>query len=284
MGKKRFETLRQKKELINNLKHQTKKLSQKIEQSSQQTQNEIIELKLKKILRANFPYDQIEPVAKGVRGADVVQFVHNQSGRLCGTIIWESKQTKAWSPGWIQKLKDDQRGAKADIAVLLTATLPKEIATFGPLEGVWVTNNPCALGLAMALRGQLIQITLAKAAAGGTIEKKEAVYSYLTSNEFKHHIEAVVETAASMRDQLSKEKVVFEKIWSMREKQIERVNKQMAGLFGDLKGLGASVPSIKALEIENMVGESALPSPSKPALSSVERPRSPVSSSEDSLF
>ena len=126
--------------------------SRKLQQGSQQTQGEVLELELEELLRAAFPFDQIEPVPKGINGADLIHRVHNKNGHCCGTIVWESKRTKGWSDGWIQKLKDDLRLTKGDIAVIVSEALPKEIDNFAQVKGVWITGRSCALSLAAALR------------------------------------------------------------------------------------------------------------------------------------
>jgi hypothetical protein len=133
---------------ISDMLRQIEELKRKAEQGSQQTQGEVLELELEEILTTNFPFDQIEPVAKGKRGADILQKVHNQNGQFCGTIIWESKRTKLWNDGWIEKLKDDQREAKAEIAVLVTIAFPKDVNNFAHVNGVWVTNYTLAICLA----------------------------------------------------------------------------------------------------------------------------------------
>ncbi|PJC48836.1 MAG: DUF2130 domain-containing protein, partial [Candidatus Omnitrophica bacterium CG_4_9_14_0_2_um_filter_42_8] len=136
------------------------------------------EIELEEMLKSAFPYDIIEPVPKGIRGADVLQKVHSPMGQYCGTIIWESKRTKGWNDDWIDKLKDDQREIKADIAVLMSIVLPKEINGFTQFKGVWVTSYPLAIAVAAALRANLIEVSSAKQAAVGKAEKMEAIYNY----------------------------------------------------------------------------------------------------------
>ena len=155
-------------------------LRRKLQQGSQQTQGEVLELELEELIRTNFPLDQIEPVPKGVGGADIIQKVMSKSGNLCGTIVWESKHTKAWSDGWLQKLKDDQRAVKADIAVLISEVLPKDCKHFGQYEGIWISNSQCAVSLAVALRAQLVEVAMTKLAAVGKNEKMETLYQYLS--------------------------------------------------------------------------------------------------------
>jgi len=179
--------------VINDLKNQIGEMKRKAEQGSMQTQGEVVELELEEILKSTFPLDEISPVGKGVSGADVIQNVRNRTGQSCGSIIWESKQTKAWTEGWVAKLKDDQRAAKADIAIIMTHVLPKEVTTFGPYNGIWVTDYPSAIGLALALRAGLEEVSLTKLSAVGKNEKMEAIYDYMAGTEFKQKIEAIVE-------------------------------------------------------------------------------------------
>lgn len=235
---------------LTDMRRQIDELKRKAEQGSQQLQGEVMELEIEALLRREFPFDAIEPVAKGARGGDVLQKVHTQSGKLCGVILWEVKRTKAWSDGWIQKLKDDQREAKADLAVIVTETLPKGLTRFRQIESVWVTEFPSMTGLALALRMSLIQVSKAREALVGKSEKMELVYNYLTGPEFRSRIEAVMEAFRSLQADLNAEKTAMEKIWAKREKQITKVLVNMSGMYGDMEGLSGTVfPEIKSLEL-----------------------------------
>ena len=243
---------------ISDMLKQIDDLKRKAEQGSQQTQGEVLELELEEILTTNFPFDQIEPVAKGKRGADILQKVHNQQGQFCGTIIWESKRTKLWNEGWIEKLKDDQREAKAEIAVLVTTAFPKEVNNFAYVNGVWVTNYTLAICLAVSLRMNLIQVAGAKMSAVGKYEKMEVLYAYLSGPEFGQRVEAVANAFGSMKNDLDQEKRAMNKIWAKREKQIDRVINNISGMYGDMQGIiGASLPQIKSLELTALITEEA---------------------------
>ena len=242
---------------ISDMLKQIEDLKRKAEQGSQQLQGEVLELELEEMLKTNFPLDNLEPVGKGKRGADILQRVHNQSGQYCGTIIWESKRTKGWSDGWIDKLKEDQREAKAEIAVLVTTALPKEVNNFAQINGIWVTNFPLAICLSGPLRTILIQVANAKLSEVGKYEKMEVLYGYLSGPEFRQKVEAIVEAFASMKKDLDHEKRAMNKIWSKREKQIERVVYNISGMFGAMQGImGASLPEIKSLELKALIEDS----------------------------
>lgn len=238
---------------ISDMTTQIEELKRKAEQGSMQTQGEVVELELEEILRATFPLDDIEPVGKGMPGADVVQTVKNKVGQPSGTIIWESKQTKAWTEGWVSKLKDDQRSAKADIAIIMTSVLPSDVEQFGPYKGVWVTDYASAIGLATALRAGLEEVAMAKLSAVGKNEKMEAIYNYMAGTEFRQKIEAIVEAFSSMQQDLNKERRATQAMWAKREKQISRVVENTVMMYGDLQGIiGASLPQIEALEMKEL--------------------------------
>lgn len=223
-------------------------LSRKLEQGSQQTQGEVQELILEETLKSEFLHDEIVPVPKGVTGADVIQTVHNNSGVNCGTIIWESKNTKNWSEGWLQKLKDDQRAVKADIAVIVSNVLPAGAAAISQRDGVWVCDIKLAVSLASVLRSSLISLTQEKRMSVSKDEKMEILYQYLTGTAFKQRIEAIVETFSSMDTSLKKERLAYEKIWSEREKQIQKVITNTVGIYGDLNGI-IQLQKIDVLEL-----------------------------------
>jgi len=241
---------REKDKQLEDMKKQIDELKRKAEQGSQQAQGEVLELELEDILKVNFPQDSIEPVPKGVKGADVLQGVYNSNGQLCGTIIWESKRTKTWSDGWLEKLREDQREARADEAAIVSVVLPKGLNHIGNVDRVWVTDFSSAVGLATALRATLIQVAQARTALIGKSEKMELIYNYLSGPEFKQRIEAIVESFVAMQADLNAEKRSMEKVWAKREKQIQRVIDNTARMYGDLEGIiGASLPEIKVLEL-----------------------------------
>jgi hypothetical protein len=223
-------------------------LSRKLQQGSQQTQGEVLELDIEQSVRIAFPTDQVEPVPKGIGGADILQRVFNNNGHACGSIIWETKRTKAWSDGWLQKLKDDQRRVKADIAILVSEALPKDCINFKQVKGVWVSNPQCAINLAAALRLVMTEVAQTKLAAVGKNEKMEVLYHYLSGAEFRQRIEAIVESFVDMQKDLQEERRTAERRWAKREKQIQRVISNTSGMYGDLQGLiGSSLHNIPAL-------------------------------------
>lgn len=223
-------------------------LARKLEQGSQQSQGEVLELELEETLRLEFPFDEITPVPKGVNGADIIHKVMDRNGRLCGQIVWEFKKTKAWSEGWVQKLKDDQRLVRADLAVIVSSVLPQDVKGFAFRDGIWICDIKLATALATALRINLESITREKSMSVGKNEKMEILYSYLTGVEFKQRVEAIVEAFSSMDEGLRKERMAYEKIWSEREKQIRKVITNTVGMYGDLSGL-VTLPQIKSLEL-----------------------------------
>ena len=225
-------------------------LARKLEQGSQQTQGEVLELELEEILKTEFPQDDIVPVPKGVRGADVIHKIIDRSGRLCGQIIWESKKTKAWSEGWIQKLKDDQRAIKADLAVIVSIVLPTDMKGFALRDGVFVCDVKLAVNLASLLRYDLLKVSEANRALTGKDEKKDVVYAYVNSVDFKQRIQTIAEAFIEMKNDIDKEKRSYQAIWAKREKQVQRVIDNTFGIYGDLKGLtGGTLQEIKLLEL-----------------------------------
>jgi hypothetical protein len=235
---------------ISDMRSQIDELKRKAEQGSQQAQGEVLELQLEERLRTTFQFDSIEEVSKGARGADVLQVVRNGGGEMCGSILWEAKNAKNWSNGWVQKLEDDQRDAKTDVAVIVTTALPKDIAHVGQVEGVWVADVQSAMGLASVLRQYVIQLAQARKALVGKNTKMEAIYNYLSGPEFRQRVESIVNSFSAMQQDLNAEKRAMERAWAKREKQISRVIENTAHMYGDLQGMiGASLPEIKVLEL-----------------------------------
>ncbi len=234
---------------IASMQQKIEELKRKAEQGSQQLQGEAQELVIEDALRARFPFDVIEPVGKGEFGGDVLHHVVNSAGQICGTILWESKRTKAWSDGWLTKLKGDQRTAGADLALIVSQTLPKQIDTFDLVDGVWVTGSKCAMAVAGALRESLILMASVKAAGEGQATKSALMYEYLTGPRFRHRVEAIVERFSEMQEDLASERKATMKRWAKREQQLHAVLDSTAGLYGDLQGIaGRSMIEIEALE------------------------------------
>ena len=243
-------TVTEKEEQISSMKRQIEDLQKKAEQGSQQLQGEALELELETRLNVNFSPDCIEPVPKGESGADVLQKVVGPIGQTCGHILWESKRTKNWNDEWLAKLRNDQRAAKAEIAVIVSTALPKDIETFGNRDGVWITQPRFAMPLAGCLRQSLIDVANTRKAQEGQETKMEMVYQYLTGPGFKHRVEAIVEKFSDMQEDLDRERKTMTRLWAKREAQIQGAIESTAGMYGDLQGIaGRELQEIESLEI-----------------------------------
>ena len=240
----------EKDQTITSMQQKIEELKQKAEQGSQQLQGEVLELELENLLRSKFPFDLIEPVPKGEFGGDSLHRVNSQSGTHCGSILWESKRTRNWSDGWLAKLRDDQRCAKAEVCVLVSQVLPKGVENFDLVDGVWITSPRVAIPVAIMLRQGLLQISQTRALSEGVQTKTEMVYQYLTGPRFRQRVEAIVEAFSNMQDDLDKERKVIMKQWAKRQEQIERVMGATVGMYGDLQGIaGKSLQEIEGLEL-----------------------------------
>jgi hypothetical protein len=244
--------VQEKEQTILSMQKQIEDLKRKSEQGSQQLQGEVQELQLEALLRASFPHDTIVPVPKGEFGGDALQQVATPFGQSCGKILWESKRTRNWSDGWLQKLRDDQRAAKADAAIIVSQALPKTIDVFGQIDGVWVTTPKCAVAVAMAIRHALIEVTMARKSGEGQQSKMEAMYHYLTGPGFRHRVEAIVEKFQDMQGDLEKERRAMQKAWAKREQQIQGIIQATSGMWGDMQGIaGRSLQEIEGLDFDD---------------------------------
>jgi hypothetical protein len=239
---------------IASMQKQIEDLKRRAEQGSQQLQGEVQELEIEGLLSTRFPRDTIQPVPKGEFGGDILHRVMGPLGQPCGTILWESKRTKNWSDGWLPKLREDQRAAKAEIAVIISQVLPKDVETFALVDQVWVAHPKVALPVAVALRQTLIEIAGARQASEGQQTKMEMVYGYLTGPRFRHRIQAIVEAFSSMREDLDRERKAITKQWSKREEQIDRVMQATVGMYGDLQGIaGKTLQEIEGIEFQGLL-------------------------------
>jgi hypothetical protein len=241
----------EKEQTILAMQRQIEELKRKAEQGSQQLQGEVQELELESILRARFPRDTVQAVPKGEHGGDVLHRVCGPIGQHCGTILWEAKRTKNWSDGWLAKIRDDQRTAKAEIAVIVSKTLPKDIESFDLRETVYVSDPRYAVAMGVVLRQSLIDLGAARKSAEGQTTKTEMVYQYMTGPRFRQRVQAIVEKFGDMMDDLEKERRVMTRQWAKREGQIRGAIEATVGMYGDLQGIaGKSLHEIDGLALK----------------------------------
>lgn len=245
----------EKEKVINDLKTALEEAQRKAQQGSQQLQGEILELDLEHLLKTTFPQDIIEPIAKGVNGADIRQIVKSPLGNNCGTILWESKRTKAWSDGWIAKLKQDALTDKAHLLAIISEALPEEAKSgMGSKNGVSIANPKLAIALATLLRNQLLAVARQIKIAQNQQTDSERLYSYVTSHDFQHQVESMIGTYLDMQQQIQKERASMERLWSLREQQVQKLIRGVSGIYGSMQEkVGSSMPQVRGLELE--VGE-----------------------------
>ncbi len=245
---------REKDKQIDDLKKLLEDAQRKANQGSQQLQGEVQELDLEETLRQAFPGDVILPIGKGVLGADIAQVVKTPRGNDSGTILWESKRTKAWSDGWVTKLKEDTRNSKANIPVIVSETMPEGIKHgLGTRDGVWVVSpiNELIVMLATLLRKSLLDAAKQKVISESKQSRAEEVYEFITSHEFAQQVESMMETYQAMRAGIAHERTVYEKMWKQREMQVTKLLSGVSGIYGSIQGIaGTALPSVKSLLLE----------------------------------
>jgi hypothetical protein len=241
------------KELQLKLEEQTRlanEMKRKAEQGSMQSQGEALEIAIEEWLRESFPLDVIEEVKKGARGADCLQIVHTRQRQNCGSIYYESKRTKDFQAGWIEKFKNDIRDKNATLGVLVTEAMPNNMARMGLKEGVWICTFEEFKGLCTVLRESVIKLSEAKLSQENKGDKMEMLYSYLTSNEFKLQIEGIVEGFSQMQSDLEAEKRAMARLWKQREKQLEKVLLNTTNMHGAIRGIaGSAIQAVALLEL-----------------------------------
>ena len=229
------------------MRRQIEDLKRRADQGSQQLQGEAGEEALDSILRNAFPADDISGIGQGIRGADIHHVIVDSRGVRSGSILWECKNARNWSDAWITKLKNDQRALHADVAVIVTAAMPKGCRRFAMIDGVLVTDFACAGALAAVLRSNLLALAQARSAAIRKHDTLELLYRYLSGVEFRQRVEAVVDSFAKMREELEQERRAAERTFARRAKQIDAVTFNVSGMYGDLQGMVPSLPDLRAL-------------------------------------
>jgi hypothetical protein len=236
--------------VIKQLNDQLLDAQRKAQQGSMQVQGEVQELAIEEFLRNSFPFDSINEIKKGARGGDCIQVVNTPTRMNCGTIYYESKRTKDFQPSWIEKFKHDVRTLKAMFGVLVTEVMPKDMPRMGLRDGIWICTFEEFKGLCTVLRQSVILMGDALASQENKGDKMQLLYSFLTGNEFRHNVEAIVEGFTAMHNDLNSEKRAMESIWKKREKQIEKVLLNTTHMYSSIKGIaGTAVADIRALEL-----------------------------------
>ena len=260
--------LREKDKQLADAWQKVKEAEAKMQQGSQQTQGEALELEIEELLREAFRDDEISEVKKGQRGADITEKVIDRRGRNCGTILWETKNGK-WQEAWLAKLRDDQREAKAHIAVLVAANPPADIETFVNRDGVWIVNaampGPRFPAAPHPDRG------LRRARQSGRQGREDGDPLRLPDQP------RVPAPGAGDRrglhlplDDVEREKRRFETKWARQEKEIRKIIDSTQGMYGDLQAVtGRSLPPVAALELpEALAAAEAAEAVNEPAASS----------------
>jgi hypothetical protein len=240
--------LKEMEEKLDTQRKLAEEMKRKAEQGSMQTQGEVQELLLEEQLKSAFPFDLIEEVGKGVRGADCILTVRDKLGQPCGKIIFESKRTANFSNDWIEKLKTDQRSLGADIAVLVTQVFPKDMDRFGEREGIWICNFSEVKAIVHLLRDALIRISFAQRNQENKGDKMQLLYDYLISREFADQWQAIREGFMTMKLSIQKERDAMEKLWKSREKQLEKVLLNAAHIRGSIEGISGTDVNLNLLE------------------------------------
>ncbi|WP_187944743.1 DUF2130 domain-containing protein [Helicobacter pylori] len=241
---------KQQEEQLEMLRNELKNAQRKAELSSQQFQGEVQELAIEEFLKQKFPLDSVEEIKKGQRGGDCIQVVHTREFQNCGKIYYESKRTKEFQKAWVEKLKSDMREIGADVGVIVSEALPKEMERMGLFEGVWVCSFEEFKGLSAVLREGVIQVSLAKKSQENKGDKVNLLYHYLTSSEFSMQVNAIIEGFEQLRADLESEKRAMARIWKSREKQMEKVFEGTINMYGSIKGIaGNAIGQVKALEL-----------------------------------
>ncbi|MDX5446782.1 MAG: DUF2130 domain-containing protein [Bacteroidota bacterium] len=242
--------IKEKEKVIEDLKNQLNEARRRAEQGSMQLQGEIQELAIEEWLQSTFPLDTIEEIKKGARGGDCVQRVNTRTRVNCGTIYYESKRTKEFQPAWIAKFKTDMIAKGADLGVIVTEAMPKEMDRMDMVDGVWICSFEEFKGLSKVLRETIIRVNQAMGSQENKGEKMAMLYDYLTGNEFKMQLEAIIQGFEGMKLSLDRERRAMEKLWKEREKQIEAVLLNTTHFYGSIKGIaGNAIPTVPYLEL-----------------------------------
>jgi hypothetical protein len=244
-----FLKLREREKVIEDLKVKLDEAKRKSEQFSMQGQGEVLELFLEETLRNTFPSDEILEIKKGAFGADCIQVAKTNTGVEIGRVIWESKNTQSFSNTWISKLKHDNLTSKADVMIIVTVAMPKDISgRFGIKDGVWICTKESIIELSLVLRFGMLKLQSMMMTQKGRESKKELLFDYLTSENFKNTFESILESFKKIQDSHQSEKMKMQRLWKEREKMLEQALAGTVEFYGTIKGISSAIPEVKLLE------------------------------------
>lgn len=239
--------IREKDLQLDEIRRVNEDLKRKLEQGSQQRQGEVLELDLEEQLRAKFTNDEFVPIPKGVEGADIWQKVKFQ-GKIVGSILWETKRTKAWSNGWIAKLKDDAGKISASESIIVSQVMPEGSASFDRKDGIWITTYEHAIGICRYVRFLITTVSSIKSSTSQTDEDWGQIRDYMLSDSFKHRMQAHFDGVKALRDGLDAEKRATLLRWKKQESQIEKLDTNTTNFYGELKAIVSNLPEIKGVD------------------------------------
>ena len=239
--------IREKDLQLDEIRRVNEDLKRKLEQGSQQRQGEVLELDLEEQLRAKFTNDELVPIPKGVEGADIWQKVKFQ-GKIVGSILWETKRTKAWSNGWIAKLKDDAGKISASESIIVSQVMPEGSASFDRKDGIWITTYEHAIGICRYVRFLITTVSSIKSSTSQTDEDWGQIRDYMLSDSFKHRMQAHFDGVKALRDGLDAEKRATLLRWKKQESQIEKLDTNTTNFYGELKAIVSNLPEIKGVD------------------------------------
>lgn len=237
--------------LITDLKEQLTKATHRLENGSQQLQGEVQEIVLESILTSTYPSDLIEEISKGVRGADCIQYVQTKTGVQIGSILYESKNVKSFSMGWIDKLKKDNLISNCDLTVIVTSTMPPDMSgKFGIIDGTWIClfEEEAIRNLTAVLRFSLLKVYQITQSQNLSNTESEKLFKYITSAEFQRLFESVLQGFNNLEQSFQDEKKKLTTLWKVREQHLQQMLSNTLELYGSMKGISSQIPDVSALE------------------------------------
>ncbi len=247
-----FLKLKEKETIIEQLKSKLDDARQKASQGSMQALGEAQELVLEDLLRETHPIDEITEIKKGVNGADCIQTVRTKTGITAGQIIYESKRTKNWSNSYVKTLRQNNLVSKADLMVIVTKTMPKDVSgKYALIDGVWITTMTNVRDLSLLLRYGLLKTYAVTVTQSNQKEKMSMLYGYLTSESFKATFESILDGFRQLQESHIDEQLKMQLLWKRRAKNLEQVLASTVDFYGSIKSIGGeTIGEIPMLEIK----------------------------------
>jgi hypothetical protein len=155
-------------------------------------------------------------------------------GKICGKILYDSKNRGKFLYEHAAKLKADQLSDKADHAILSTHKFPKDTRQLHIHDGVVLANPARVVAVATLIRQHLIQTHTLRLSSAERENKTAALYEFISSDRCAQYLAAVDRHAEELLKMQVKEKLAHDAVWKKEGELLKKIQKAQADLSNEI--------------------------------------------------